>query len=63
MSDDIKTSVRLDPDLHEKLSRAADRAHRSMHAQMVLYIERGIAQDERTARRAATLAARSGEAR
>ena len=63
MSDDIKTSVRLEPGLHKKLSEAAGRAHRSMHAQMVHYIERGLAQDERTARRAATMAARSGEAR
>jgi predicted transcriptional regulator len=63
MSDDIKTSVRLEPGLHKKLSEAADRDHRSMHAQMVFYIERGLAQDERTAKRATTLAARGGEAR
>ena len=63
MSDDIKTSVRLEPGLHGKLSEAADRDHRSMHAQMIHYIERGVAQDERTAKRAATIAARAGETR
>jgi hypothetical protein len=53
MSDNIKTTVRLDPDLHEMLGRAAERDHRSMHAQMIAYIERGLAADERKVRRAA----------
>jgi len=54
MADKIKTTVRLDPDLHERLGQAAERDHRSMHAQMIAYIERGLTQDERRARKAAS---------
>lgn len=50
MPDEIKMSIRLRPDLHGRLSRAADRDHRSMHAQMIVYIERGLDLDERRAR-------------
>lgn len=39
-------SIRLAPDLHERLKRAAGRDHRSMHAQMLEYIERCLEQDE-----------------
>jgi hypothetical protein len=49
----IKTTVRLDPGLHERLVRAAERDHRSMHGQIVAYIERCLALDERKAERAA----------
>jgi predicted transcriptional regulator len=60
MADDkIKTTVRLDPELHARLERAAGRDHRSMHSQMVAYIERGLAQDDRRDKRAATMEARS----
>ena len=58
MADEIKMTVRLDPKLHERLAGAADRDHRSMHAQMILYIERGLAADDRRVRRAATMEAR-----
>lgn len=46
-------TIRLGPDLHKRLSRAADRDHRSKHAQMLVLIERGLTQDERKAERAA----------
>jgi predicted transcriptional regulator len=60
MADDkIKTTVRLDPGLHARLEQAAERDHRSMHAQMVAYIERGLAADDRRERRAAAMEARS----
>jgi hypothetical protein len=63
MEDDtIKTTVRLEPGLHERLDAAAGRDRRSMHAQMIHYIERGLAADERAAKRAAS-AAQRGEAR
>jgi predicted transcriptional regulator len=61
MKDDkIKTTVRLDPDLHARLDAAAQRDRRSQHAQILSYIERGLAQDERTAKRAASAARREG---
>ncbi len=48
MSDDeIKMTIRLTPGLHERLGQAAERDHRSKHAQMVVYIERGLDQDDR----------------
>jgi len=46
MPDEIKMTIRLMPDLHERLGRAAVRDHRSKHAQMISYIERGLDQDE-----------------
>jgi predicted transcriptional regulator len=58
MADTIKTTVRLDPGLHARLDQAAARDRRSMHAQMVHYIERGLAQDDRRDKRAATIASR-----
>jgi predicted transcriptional regulator len=51
MTDEIKMSVRLVPELHERLKRAAERDHRSMHAQMISYIERGTTEDERRERK------------
>jgi hypothetical protein len=51
MADEIKMTVRLHPDLHKRLSSAAQRDRRSMHAEMITYIERGIAADERKLRR------------
>jgi predicted transcriptional regulator len=50
---EIKMTVRLDPGLHERLSRAAEHDRRSMHAQMITYIERGIIADERKRKRPA----------
>jgi len=46
MADEIKMSIRLRPELHERLKQAAERDHRSMHAQMLALIERGLDQDE-----------------
>ncbi len=51
-------TVRLTPDLHKRLSRAAERDHRSKHGQMLVLIERGLTQDERKAERAAQVSAR-----
>lgn len=59
MSDDIKITVRLDPGMHERLTQAAERERRSLNSQMVTYIERGLAQDDRKVKRAATLRAQS----
>jgi hypothetical protein len=53
MAEDIKQTIRLSPELHERLDQAAQRDRRSMHAQMITYIERGLAADDRKARRAA----------
>jgi hypothetical protein len=54
MSDAIKEmKVRLPAPLHERLRQAAERDHRSMHQQMLAYIERGVTEDERRERRAA----------
>ena len=53
MADEIKMTLRLRPDLHERLNQAAARERRSMHAQLLTYIERGLAADDRKARRAA----------
>lgn len=50
MADEIKMTIRLAPDLHARLGRAAGRDHRSKHAQMLAYIERCLAQDEKAAR-------------
>ena len=49
--------VKLPADLHERLRQAAERDHRSMHAEIVSYVERGVKQDEAKARR---LAAQEG---
>jgi hypothetical protein len=46
MADEVKMSIRLAQDLHERLKRAAALDHRSMHAQMLAYIERCLEQDE-----------------
>ena len=54
MTDDIKMSIRLPPELHERLSRAAEHDRRSRHAQMLYYVERGVTQDERAQRRTRT---------
>ena len=47
-------TIRLTPETHERLGRAAERDHRSKHAQMLTYIERCLDQDEREQRRAAS---------
>ena len=46
MTSEIKMSIRLPDDLHARLSRAADRNRRSMHAQMLIYIERCLNEDK-----------------
>jgi predicted transcriptional regulator len=51
MADETKMTIRLSPDLHERLKQAAERDHRSMHAQMTAYIERGLTQDDRKEKR------------
>lgn len=46
MSSDIRTSVRLTEALNTRLEAAAARNRRSAHAQMLVYIELGLAIDE-----------------
>jgi predicted DNA-binding protein len=48
MSDDPvkKTTITLPARLHQRLVSAAERDHRSMHGQILAYIERGLDQDE-----------------
>jgi predicted transcriptional regulator len=58
--DEIKMTIRLTPELHERLGRVADYDHRSKHGQMLAYIERGVTQDERAQRQAASRAASAG---
>jgi predicted transcriptional regulator len=52
-NDEVKMSIRLSPELHKRLSEAAHHDRRSMHAQMLHYVERGVATDERKATRPA----------
>lgn len=53
MTDSKKTTVLLPPELAERLRKVAQREHRSSHAQILVYIERGLKQDERKAQSAA----------
>ena len=46
MTDETRMSIRLPDELLARLRRAAERDHRSVHAQMITYIERGLGQDE-----------------
>jgi hypothetical protein len=56
--DETRQTIRLPDRLLGRLKAAADRDHRSVHGQMLTYIERGLEQDERRDKRAATLARR-----
>lgn len=38
-------TVRLDAEVHARLGRVAEQEHRSKHAQILHYIERGLATD------------------
>ena len=44
----VKTTVKLSPELHGRIAAIAEREHRSAHAQMLLYLERGVEQDGQT---------------
>jgi predicted DNA-binding protein len=46
MADETRTSIRLPDELLARLRAQAKRDHRSVHAQMVAYIERCLDQDE-----------------
>lgn len=46
MADETRTSIRLPDELLARLRAQAGRDHRSVHAQMLAYIERGLDQDE-----------------
>jgi predicted transcriptional regulator len=65
MAQDTETrqTIRLPNPLLDRLRVMAEADHRSVHSLMLSYIERGLAADERTAKRAATMASRAGEAR
>lgn len=41
-----KTTITLPASLHQRLVEAAERDHRSMHGQVLAYVERGLNQDE-----------------
>jgi predicted transcriptional regulator len=61
MADDmVRMTLRLPPELHERLGRAADRDHRSRHAEVLAFIEQGLAAASRRDRRAATIARKEG---
>jgi hypothetical protein len=53
MEQDTETrqTIRLPGPLLARLRAAADREHRSVHGQMIAYIERGLDADERKLRR------------
>ena len=39
-------TLRLPDELHEQVKVLAERDHRSLHAQMLVYAERGVKQDK-----------------
>jgi predicted HicB family RNase H-like nuclease len=43
---EVKLTVRPSPEMHERLKAAAEREHRSLHGQILAYLERGLAADE-----------------
>ena len=45
MTDDTRMTIRLPDELRSRLLRAAERNRRSMHAQMLIYIESGLDAD------------------
>ena len=48
----LNTTLRLAPDLHARLTAVARRNHRSLHSQVLTYIERGLEQDQDEQRKA-----------
>lgn len=46
----IQLPLRLDPQLHDRLRRAAERERRSINSLVLVYVERGLREDERRAR-------------
>ena len=56
---EIRQTLRLPGKLLERLRAAAERDHRSVHGQILSYIEKGLAADDRRDKRAATMEARS----
>jgi plasmid stability protein len=53
MADTTEMKIRIPAGTHERLRLAAERDHRSMSAQTLSYIERCLAQDERSRSRKA----------
>ena len=51
-------TLRLPDELHERLKAAAEHDHRSLHAQVLVYAERGLDEEE-----AAQAGSRKGEQR
>jgi predicted transcriptional regulator len=43
---DTRTTIRIPDDLHKRLKDAAERNHRSVHAQILVYIERGLEEEQ-----------------
>jgi predicted transcriptional regulator len=46
MTDETRMSIRLPDELLARLRAQAERERRSVHAQMLIYIEHGLGQDE-----------------
>ena len=46
MDSEIKMTLRIPDDMRDRLARTADRNRRSMHAQILVYVERGLDQDK-----------------
>jgi hypothetical protein len=46
MDNQTRMTVRLPDDVHARLKRAADRNRRSLHAQILRYVELGLSLDE-----------------
>lgn len=46
MADDTRMTIRLPDELRSRLLEAAERNRRSMHAQMLIYIEQGLDADD-----------------
>jgi predicted HicB family RNase H-like nuclease len=44
---EIRITARLPAHLHERLTRAAERHRRSLNAQLLVYLERGLDRDDK----------------
>jgi predicted transcriptional regulator len=46
MDNQTRMTVRLPDDVHARLKRAADRNRRSLHSQLLIYVEQGLDREE-----------------
>jgi predicted transcriptional regulator len=47
MDNETRMTVRLPDDIHARLRAQAEHDRRSLHAQLLVYVERGLDQDEK----------------